>query len=72
MCGEGKNPPSVAAAPLVGPKKKRHIILCGLNCTYVGDSLTQYTVTLPLLSLRALSLESESCSFFAAEGSPRT
>jgi hypothetical protein len=33
----------VAAAPLVGPGKGRHTILCGLSCTYAEDSLTHYT-----------------------------
>jgi hypothetical protein len=38
-----KNPPRVAAAPLVGPGKGRHTILCGLGYTYAKDNPTLCT-----------------------------
>jgi hypothetical protein len=39
----GETPPRVAAAPLVGPRKGRRTILCGLGCTYAEDSPTPCT-----------------------------
>jgi hypothetical protein len=36
----GKNPPRVAAPPLVGLGKGWRTILCGLGCTYAEDSPT--------------------------------
>jgi hypothetical protein len=40
---EGKNPPRMVTASLIGPGNERYTILYALDCTYVKNSPTSYT-----------------------------